>query len=78
MVIGNFSLLTELNPEEVQAWYLLVYADAYEWVELPNVAGNASEVWKLMQKGHAPIVFLRRPLTSSSLVFAAKHFGKLA
>ncbi|MEC9479545.1 MAG: cryptochrome/photolyase family protein, partial [Pseudomonadota bacterium] len=39
MVIGNFSLLTELNPEEVQAWYLLVYADAYEWVELPNVAG---------------------------------------
>jgi deoxyribodipyrimidine photolyase-related protein len=39
MVIGNFSLLTELSPEEVQAWYLLVYADAYEWVELPNVAG---------------------------------------
>tara|TARA_B100002003_G_scaffold56242_1_gene51726 strand:- start:252 stop:749 length:498 start_codon:yes stop_codon:yes gene_type:complete len=39
MVIGNFSLLTELNPEEVQAWYLLVYADAYEWVELPSVAG---------------------------------------
>lgn len=39
MVIGNFSLLTELSPDEVQAWYLLVYADAYEWVELPNVAG---------------------------------------
>ncbi|GEA08440.1 cryptochrome/photolyase family protein [Alteromonas sp. KUL42] len=39
MVLGNFSLLTELSPEEVQAWYLLVYADAYEWVELPNVAG---------------------------------------
>ncbi|MDB2330120.1 cryptochrome/photolyase family protein [Alteromonas sp.] len=39
MVIGNFSLLTELSPEDVQAWYLLVYADAYEWVELPNVAG---------------------------------------
>lgn len=39
MVIGNFSLLTELSPEQVQAWYLSVYADAYEWVELPNVAG---------------------------------------
>ncbi len=37
MVIGNFCLLTELAPEEVQEWYLLVYADAYEWVELPNV-----------------------------------------
>ncbi|QPG07050.1 cryptochrome/photolyase family protein [Salinimonas marina] len=39
MVIGNFSLLCELAPEQVQKWYLLVYADAYEWVELPNVAG---------------------------------------
>lgn len=39
MVIGNFCLLTGLNPQEVQEWYLLVYADAYEWVELPNVAG---------------------------------------
>ncbi|WP_137166924.1 cryptochrome/photolyase family protein [Salinimonas lutimaris] len=39
MVLGNFSLLCELSPEQVQQWYLLVYADAYEWVELPNVAG---------------------------------------
>ncbi|RDV25958.1 cryptochrome/photolyase family protein [Alteromonas aestuariivivens] len=38
MVIGNFSLLAELSPQAVQEWYLLVYADAYEWVELPNVA----------------------------------------
>lgn len=38
MVIGNFSLLTELDPVQVQQWYLLVYADAYEWVELPNVS----------------------------------------
>ncbi len=39
MVLGNFSLLCEFAPEQVQEWYLLVYADAYEWVELPNVAG---------------------------------------
>jgi len=39
MVLGNFCLLTGLEPEQVQQWYLLVYADAYEWVELPNVAG---------------------------------------
>ncbi|NMH58415.1 cryptochrome/photolyase family protein [Alteromonas ponticola] len=37
MVLGNFCLLTEIAPEQVQEWYLLVYADAYEWVELPNV-----------------------------------------
>lgn len=39
MVLGNFALLTGLNPDEVNDWYLLVYADAYEWVELPNVHG---------------------------------------
>ena len=32
-------MLTGLSPAAVQEWYLLVYADAYEWVELPNVAG---------------------------------------
>lgn len=39
MVLGNFALIAGLNPDEVNAWYHLVYADAYEWVELPNVSG---------------------------------------
>jgi deoxyribodipyrimidine photolyase-related protein len=41
MVTGNFALLAGLEPKEVEAWYLLVYADAYEWVELPNTHGMA-------------------------------------
>ena len=41
MVTGNFALLAGLAPAEVEAWYLLVYADAYEWVELPNTHGMA-------------------------------------
>jgi len=39
MVLGNFALISGLDPDEVNDWYLLVYADAYEWVELPNVTG---------------------------------------
>ena len=39
MVLGNFALLIECDPIAVQRWYLAVYADAYEWVELPNVVG---------------------------------------
>ena len=39
MVLGNFSLIAGLDPKQVNTWYLIVYADAYEWVELPNVTG---------------------------------------
>jgi deoxyribodipyrimidine photolyase-related protein len=39
MVTGNFALLTGVVPEEICDWYLAVYADAYDWVELPNTLG---------------------------------------
>lgn len=41
MVTGNFALLAGLDVGQVQEWYLAVYADAYEWVELPNTLGMA-------------------------------------
>ena len=41
MVTGNFALLAEILPKEVCDWYLAVYIDAIEWVELPNTAGMA-------------------------------------
>ena len=39
MVTGNFALLIGADPAEVHRWYLEVYVDAYEWVELPNTLG---------------------------------------
>ncbi|MGB9149571.1 MAG: cryptochrome/photolyase family protein [Burkholderiales bacterium] len=41
MVTGMFGILAEIEPRQLAAWYLAVYVDAIEWVELPNVAGMA-------------------------------------
>ncbi|TLP80990.1 cryptochrome/photolyase family protein [Maribacter sp. ACAM166] len=39
MVIGNFALLAQVDPDEVDKWYLGVYIDAIEWVEITNTRG---------------------------------------
>ncbi|GAA60922.1 deoxyribodipyrimidine photolyase-related protein [Pseudoalteromonas sp. BSi20652] len=39
MIIGNFCLLSAIDPDEVDGWYLGVYIDAIEWVEMPNTRG---------------------------------------
>jgi deoxyribodipyrimidine photolyase-related protein len=41
MITGNFALLAGLDPDEVDDWYMVVYADAYQWVEMPNTRGMA-------------------------------------
>ncbi|TVR01035.1 MAG: cryptochrome/photolyase family protein [Deltaproteobacteria bacterium] len=39
MVTGLYALLLGVRPREIHEWFLAVYADAVEWVELPNVIG---------------------------------------
>jgi deoxyribodipyrimidine photolyase-related protein len=39
MITGNFALLAGLEPRAVEEWYLAVYIDAFDWVELPNTHG---------------------------------------
>lgn len=39
MVTGLFALMVGVQPQQVHAWYLAVYVDAVEWVELPNTLG---------------------------------------
>jgi len=41
MITGNFALLAGITPREIERWYLAVYADAVEWVEMPNTLGMA-------------------------------------
>jgi deoxyribodipyrimidine photolyase-related protein len=39
MVLGNFMLLCEFDPDEVYRWFMTLYIDAYDWVMVPNVYG---------------------------------------
>lgn len=39
MITGNFCLLTGIDPDQVDSWYLGIYIDAIEWVEMPNTRG---------------------------------------
>lgn len=39
MVLGNFMLLCEFDPDEVYRWFMEMYIDAYDWVMVPNVYG---------------------------------------
>ncbi|TDB63491.1 cryptochrome/photolyase family protein [Arundinibacter roseus] len=39
MITGNFALLAGINPDDVDAWYLGIYIDAIEWVEITNTRG---------------------------------------
>ncbi|MCP9625841.1 hypothetical protein NML43_01935 [Rhodopseudomonas palustris] len=39
MPTGNFALLAGIDPKQIAALYVVVHADAYEWVELPNLQG---------------------------------------
>lgn len=39
MVTGNFALILGVHPDEVDAWYLGIYIDAIEWVEITNTRG---------------------------------------
>lgn len=39
MVLGNFMLLCEFDPDEVYRWFMALFIDAYDWVMVPNVYG---------------------------------------
>ena len=39
MILGNFMLLCEFDPDEVYVWFMELFVDAYDWVMVPNIYG---------------------------------------
>ena len=63
MITGNYALLTQTNPDEVDAWYLGIYADAVEWVQLPNTRGMSQ-----FADGSSPLSTLAWRLAAASSI----------
>jgi len=59
MYLGNFALLTQLDPKEIYKWFMICYIDSYEWVMVPNVMG-------MSQYSTESITMMTRPYYSSS------------
>ena len=89
MLTGNFALLAGMAPDAVHEWYLTVYADAYEWVELPNTLGMSqfADGGLLGSKPYiASAAYIKRMRTSDNACpfnalywdFLARHRAKLA
>ena len=58
MVLGNFMLLCEFDPDEVYKWFMELFVDAYDWVMVPNVYG--------MSQFSDGGIFATKPYISSS------------
>ncbi len=59
MVMGNFALLLQTDPNDIYEWFMICFVDAYEWVMVPNVYG-------MSQYSLTTMSMMTRPYISSS------------
>jgi len=69
MITGNFALLTQVHPDAVEAWYLGIYIDAIEWVEMPNTRG-------MSQYADGGIVATKPYISSGSYINKMSNYCK--
>lgn len=69
MVTGNFALLAGINPDEIDEWYLGIYIDAIEWVEITNTRG-------MSQFADGGIVGTKPYVSSANYIDKMSHYCK--
>jgi deoxyribodipyrimidine photolyase-related protein len=69
MVLGNFMLLCEFDPDEVYRWFMELFIDAYDWVMVPNVYG-------MSQFADGGLMASKPYISGSSYVLKMSHYKK--
>jgi deoxyribodipyrimidine photolyase-related protein len=75
MVTGLYALLLGVAPREVHAWYLAVYVDAVEWVELPNTLGMSQHADAGPPQGPTPPP---GPMASKPYIATGQYIGRMS
>ena len=69
MVIGNFMLLCEIDPDEVYRWFMELFIDAYDWVMVPNVYG-------MSQFADGGLMSTKPYISSSNYILKMSNYSK--
>ncbi|MDX1628137.1 MAG: cryptochrome/photolyase family protein [Fulvivirga sp.] len=69
MVMGNFMLLCEFDPDEIYRWFMELYIDAYDWVMVPNVYG-------MTQYADGGLITTKPYISSSNYIRKMSNYGK--
>ena len=69
MILGNFFVLCEIDPNEVYRWFMELFIDAYDWVMVPNVYG-------MSQYADGGLMTTKPYISGSSYILKMSNFGK--
>ena len=69
MILGNFMLLCEFDPNEVYRWFMEMYIDSYDWVMVPNVYG-------MSQYADGGLMSTKPYISGSSYVLKMSNYSK--
>ena len=69
MVLGNFMLLCEIDPDEVYRWFMELFIDAYDWVMVPNVYG-------MSQFADGGLMSTKPYISSSNYILKMSNYSK--
>ena len=69
MILGNFMLLCEFDPDEVYKWFMELFIDSYDWVMVPNIYG-------MSQFADGGLMSTKPYISSSNYVYKMSDFKK--